>query len=134
MTEAGLTYWWTIAVQLEGSFARHHQRQISIKWKPLLWFVKGQGLNTRSFMSDLIISNRPEKVLHEWEQSRIEAEHIFQILTVENQKILDPFVGSGTSAIVAVNLNRRFIGIDIDPDALASAMIKIHSSSTSPSE
>lgn len=128
MTEAGLKYWWTMAVQLKGSYARHYQRQIAIKWKPLLWFVKGQELITQDFISDLIISDRPEKVLHKWEQSRIEAEHVFKILTVENQKILDPFVGAGTSAIAAISLNRRFVGIDIDPEALVLVKVKIQNS------
>ncbi len=30
--------------------------------------------------------------------------------------ILDPFMGSGTTAIAAINHNRKFIGIDISPD------------------
>ena len=128
MIEAGLKYWWTLAVKLEGSFARQYQRQISIKWKPLLWFAKGQRLALPNFMSDLIISNRSEKVLHDWEQSTVEAEHVFRILTVENQKILDPFVGAGSSAIAAINLNRKFIGIDIDPGALISLRVNIQKS------
>jgi 16S rRNA G966 N2-methylase RsmD/DNA-binding XRE family transcriptional regulator len=129
MMEAGLTYWWTIAVQLEGSFSRHYQRQTSIKWKPLLWFVKGRKLVAHNFMSDLIISDRPEKVHHGWEQSKIEAEHVYKILTVENQKILDPFVGTGTTAVAAINLNRKFLGIDIDPKVMVSLRVKIQNSS-----
>ena len=128
MIRAGLKYWWTIAVKLEGSFARQYQRQISIKWKPLLWFTKVQRLALPNFMSDLINSNRPEKVLHDWEQSTVEAEHIFRILTVENQKVLDPFVGAGSTAIVAINLNRKLIGIDIDPKALNSLRANIQKS------
>jgi 16S rRNA G966 N2-methylase RsmD len=125
MTEAGLTYWWTIAVQLEGSFARHYPKQVTIKWKPLLWFVKGQELITPDFISDLIISDRPKKVLHSWEQSRVDAEHVLKILTFENQRILDPFVGAGTTAVAAINLNRKFLGIDIDPNALDSVRANI---------
>lgn len=35
----------------------------------------------------------------------------------EGDTILDPFCGCGTTAIVASKLNRKFIGIDIDPTA-----------------
>ena len=32
----------------------------------------------------------------------------------ENDLVLDPFLGSGTSAIVSKKLNRGYIGIEID--------------------
>lgn len=42
---------------------------------------------------------------------------IDRIISSTNAKIiLDPFMGSGTTAISAINLNRSFIGIDISPD------------------
>jgi hypothetical protein len=49
MENAGLTYWWPIAVILSGSFAKHYPRQVTIKWKPLLVFVKGDKLSTTVF-------------------------------------------------------------------------------------
>lgn len=128
MIEAGMKYWWTNAVILEGPFDKHFQRQVTIKWKPLLWFVKGEKIITPDFMSDLINSKRPEKALHDWEQSNIDVEHVLKILTVENQKILDPFVGAGTTAVAAIKLNRKFLGIDIDPKVLNSTRINIQRS------
>lgn len=34
----------------------------------------------------------------------------------EGGTVLDPFMGSGTTAVVAVKYNRDYIGIDINPD------------------
>ncbi|MBU0648949.1 site-specific DNA-methyltransferase [Patescibacteria group bacterium] len=44
--------------------------------------------------------------------------------------ILDPFMGSGTTAISAINFKRDYIGIDISPEycTLAKKRIKIHQS------
>ena len=40
--------------------------------------------------------------------------------------ILDPFMGSGTTAVVAKELKRNFIGIDISPDYCEGAMNRLH--------
>jgi DNA modification methylase len=46
--------------------------------------------------------------------------------SVEGDVILDPFSGSGTTAAVAIKNNRRWIGIDANPDycELATARIE----------
>ena len=67
-------------------------------------------------MFDHIESSPPDKSLHEWAQSQEEAEHIIRYLTVENQIILDPMLGEGTTGIAALKLNRKFIGIEIDQE------------------
>ena len=125
MEGAGLTYWWPIAVVLSGSFAKHYPKQVTIKWKPLLWFVKGDKLITADFLSDLIKSDTPSKVLYEWEQSTAEAKHIISRLTMEGQTVFDPMMGSGTTGIAAIQNNRKFIGIEIDSDKFEIANVRI---------
>ena len=39
-----------------------------------------------------------------------------KLFTQPNDLVLDPFVGSGTTAVAAVQLGRKFIGIDVEHD------------------
>lgn len=125
MERAGLTHWWSIAIILSGPYGRFHPRHVVIKWKPLLWFVKGNEINSIDYMSDTIQSTTPAKALHEWEQSTIEAEHVISRLTVEGQTVFDPMMGSGTTGVAAVQIARKFIGIEIDSEKLEIATRRI---------
>lgn len=43
-------------------------------------------------------------------------QEFLKLLTCENDVVLDPFLGSGTTAIVAKKMKRHYIGIEINPD------------------
>jgi DNA modification methylase len=47
--------------------------------------------------------------------------------TLENDIVLDPFMGSGTTAIVAIKHNRKFIGIELNQNYIDIAMKRIKS-------
>jgi site-specific DNA-methyltransferase (adenine-specific) len=49
-------------------------------------------------------------------------EHLIKLVTREDQIILDPFVGSGTTCIAAYLLNRKWIGIDKEEEYLKIAL------------
>jgi 16S rRNA G966 N2-methylase RsmD len=125
MEDSELNRQWIFAVKLSGSFAHFHPKKVSVKWKPLLWFVKGGTTNSLDYISDFIESRSPDKASFEWEQSTIEAEHIISRLTVEGQTVCDPMMGEGTSGVAATKLGRRFIGIEIDSDRFSVAKARI---------
>ena len=41
-------------------------------------------------------------------------ERFIELSSIENGVVLDPFIGSGTTAIACVNTNRNFIGFELD--------------------
>ena len=113
--DAGLIENCTLHIKLQSKFARDYEKGIVRKQKPMLWYYKGpQRENTIELIEDLIESETPDKILHKWQQSLIEAEKIISRVTVENQVVLDPMMGVGTNGIAALKLKRRFVGIEKD--------------------
>ncbi len=52
-------------------------------------------------------------------------ERLVELCTPENDLILDPFLGSGTTALACINTNRRFIGCEIDAEYYETAKARI---------
>lgn len=52
-------------------------------------------------------------------------EHLIKLFTIENQIVLDPFIGSGTHALAARNQNRNYIGFERDNEYFKIAQKRI---------
>ena len=115
--DLGLKYAWIYCIKLHGNHTMTYGKKVFSTWKPVLWYVKGDKISkvVSYTMSDYIDSERPTKAFHGWEQSIIEAGNFIKYRTLEHQIILDPMMGSGTTGIAALKLNRKFIGIEINP-------------------
>lgn len=57
-----------------------------------------------------------EKTAHPTQKSLKLMEQIIKIHTNENDLILDPFMGSGSTGVAALKNNRRFIGIELEKE------------------
>lgn len=47
--------------------------------------------------------------------------HIIKMATNENDVIFDPFMGVGSTGVATLQLNRKFIGIEIDKNYFNAA-------------
>ena len=65
---------------------------------------------------------------HEAEFPEELAERVIKLLSPKNGIVIDPFVGSGTTAAVAKRMGRQWLGIDNDPDAVKTAVRRINDS------
>jgi len=119
-----LRFWWTICMKHSGNSARLQGKFVFVDWKPLLWFVKST-YSKINYVSDFIQSKTPDKKLHDWEQSTVEAEYYIENLTQPGYTILDPFCGSGTTGIAALKLGRKFLGIEKEEDRAMIARKRI---------
>jgi site-specific DNA-methyltransferase (adenine-specific) len=59
-----------------------------------------------------------ERVGYPTQKPIILLERIIQLVTDKGGTVLDPFCGSGTTLVAAALLDRKYIGIDISPDAI----------------
>jgi DNA modification methylase len=57
-------------------------------------------------------------------------ERIILASTNEGDLILDPFMGSGTTGVAAIKLNRRFVGIEKEADFVVLAEQRIYQAFT----
>ena len=66
------------------------------------------------------------KAVHPTEKPVDILEHLIIEPDYNPSVILDPFMGSGSTGVAAVNTNRKFIGIELDPDYFKIAQERIN--------
>ena len=117
LSSTGLTYRWTFAYLTPGVATQVHQGHAQSMWKPLLWYTKGDyaGMYIYDvFKDDVLKSDKGDKRSHDWGQSESGMAAIMERMSKTDELVCDPFVGGGTTAIVAMEMKRRFVGCDID--------------------
>lgn len=117
-----MRYHWTLTYMTPGGqSAQLWQRKVNTFWKPVLWYVKGDYAG--DWIGDVARSavNDNDKRFHGWGQSESGMADLIERFSYPGQTILDPFCGGGTTGVVAVQMNRRFIGIDNDVTAIETS-------------
>ncbi|RLC87698.1 MAG: hypothetical protein DRJ03_05330 [Chloroflexi bacterium] len=121
-----LRYRWTCAYIAQGPRTRVFPARVGTGWKPLLVFTRQDAADTKFLNDDVfyaatLAQDGTGKVRHPWEQSVAGFAEIVKRFTNPGDLVVDPFLGSGTTAVACRDLGRRFVGCDIDPKAVAIA-------------
>lgn len=83
-------------------------------WEPVLQYGKARGKSSVDFFTAPIIVDS-EVEGHPCPKPIKWAERLTEIATPLGARILDPFMGSGTTGVACARLGRKFIGIEIEP-------------------
>jgi len=57
--------------------------------------------------------------------------HLVKLFTIEGALILDPFMGSGTTAVACIQSKRKFIGFDTNTEYIDIANRRTREATTS---
>lgn len=130
-----LTYCWTAAL-LNEAFADtiFHPIRVKSLWKPIILFTKGRTEPfahedpSLRYLKDVIHGDglgNLNKDAHPWQQGVGESGYMIEVLSLPGEIVVDPCCGSGTVAVAAKRLNRRFVGCDESIDAVNTALARL---------
>ena len=118
-------------------------------WEPIVWFMKPYkigGTITDNILENevggmniedcMVNSSSPTNLLefgfqkdetriHEAQKPLDLIEYLIKLTTIENQIVLDPFMGSGTTAVAAKRLNRQFIGFEANKEFHKKSLVRL---------
>ena len=86
------------------------------QYEPCFLYFKGNPKPLNNPVSDVWKFNRVYKPIHSCEKPINLMKFIIKNFTIENNIILDPFMGSGTTAVACKQLDRDFIGFEISQE------------------
>lgn len=129
------------------------------QWEPIAWFFKPYeytitdnvlenevgAINIEACLIDgksptnllTFGFDRDESRLHQAQKPVKLLEFLIKLTTREGQVVLDPFIGSGSTALACLNLKRNFIGFEINPEYHRLAIQRVsehHSEITAPQQ
>jgi site-specific DNA-methyltransferase (adenine-specific) len=100
-------------------------------------FGKVSGVDSGREISQLypvdlisIESHDPNNSMHPTQKPVALMEYLIRTYTNEGETVLDFTMGSGTTGVACKNLNRNFIGIELDPDYMKIAETRIENAET----
>lgn len=111
---------------IEGVF---NNSRPALEKKPTLYGKQKQPKHSKftNYPKDVIKFSKPHKPIHPTQKPVLLMEYLIKTYTNENETVLDFTMGSGSTGVAAKNLNRNFIGIELDDKYFEIAKERINS-------
>ena len=110
-------------------FEKENKLYYSSNGKPYLkqYLDEMPGTSVDNLWFNCVFSNKNERIGYPTQKPEALLERIIKTTTNEDDIVLDPFVGGGTTVAVAEKLNRRWIGIDQSVQAVKVTEFRLYS-------
>jgi DNA methylase len=115
-----MEYRWTMTFLVGGAANVVHARNVQTMWKPVLVY----GSTTRR-LHDVARSDKADKAHHGWGQSEVGMADLLRLVADPGQVICDPFLGGGTTAVVALDYGCPFIGAEVDRESYEKSLVRV---------
>ena len=115
-----LTYRWEISSHYKGdaTLLSLGSYKVTSNWKPILIYSKGKP-NRKGIFNDVYNAQSKEKEWHHWQQPLDEAVKLIHNFSSPGDLVVDPCGGGFTTAVASRNLNRRYIGCDVEAECVS---------------
>lgn len=90
------------------------QASYAPKYEFILYGNKGRRKFENGRKEDVLFYNKTKNELHPTQKPVDLLEFLINNSSIENDNILGPFMGSGSTAVACQNTNRNFIGFELD--------------------
>lgn len=84
-------------------------------WQPILFYGDDPRLGKTIDMLHYVNTEPPSNFAHPCAKPQRAWQWLVRKASLDNELILDPFMGSGTTGVACVKLGRKFIGIELEP-------------------
>lgn len=109
---------------------RDQYEKVATGWKPIFIYSHPDvDVSERKWINDDVFTSsgtrEQDTRFHHWGQNESGIADLIRGLTGPGQLVVDPFLGGGTAAVVCRDLGRRFIGCDVDANAVMTSRERV---------
>jgi ParB-like chromosome segregation protein Spo0J len=122
-----LDWVWLGGITYRGGHRRLRKWRIDDCWRPFVVLSAGT-FAPRSYVRDMIDCSEGVQVVkgeHPWAAPLSATLEIVEAFSKPGELVLDPMVGTGTTGVAALQLGRRFLGVDVDKAAVSMAVERL---------